>query len=238
MKLRFFFTLFIAASIIVSCTGEDDEGNTNNDTPTVIVNPNQIDLPNGNFEDGLEGWTIKKYSNGDKTTVEIVEGQGVKSTKCLKIQQYPNDGKCCVGVGRELTSLEPDQMYRMKARIRYADIVQGEGTGPVIFSPNTKQYWNASEYLYGTGLEIWRTVSVDFLADDDGKATITAALGFWQGGLANGGRSTGTVYFDNITVTKVTNELSMMESEHMRVFLDPTMVSISSEILKEWIGNG
>lgn len=241
MRLRFLFTFCIAASIIVSCTREDNEDNTsndsNNDTPVVILNPHQVDLQNGNFENDLDGWTIKRYSNGDKTTVEIVEGLGVKNTKCLKIQQYPNDGKCCVGVEREVTGLEPDQMYRMKARIRYSDIVDGEGTGPVIFSPNTKQYWNASEYVYGTALDIWRTVSVDFLADDDGKANITAALGFWQGGLANGGRSTGTAYFDNISVKKVTNELYMMESDHMRIFLDPTLVSISSEIIKEWIDN-
>lgn len=236
MKAKFIYCLCLSAVLASSCS-KDGNGNTPVEpvVPPVVEDPYAVELPNGNFEDGLEGWTVKKYANGDKTTVEVVDGQGVKNSRCLKIQQFPENGKCCVGVERKLTGLEPDQMYRITARIRYSDIPNGEGTGPVVFSPNTKQYWNSSKYLYGTELETWTNVVMDFMSDDNGEATITAALGFWQGGMANGGRSTGTAYFDNISVKKVSDELFQLESDHMRLYIEPTKVTISSQILSDWI---
>ena len=128
-------------------------------------------------------------------------------------------------------------MYRMTARVRYSDIPNGQGTGPVIFRPNTKQYWNSSCYLYGTELKRWTTVTVDFLSDDSGEAEIVAALGFWQGGMANGGRSTGTAYFDNISVVKVTDELFTLESKYVKIFIEPSKVTISSQVLQKWLEN-
>ena len=238
MKVKLLSALLLGAFFLSACT-EKEGGNTGgDDTPILpIENPNQIDLPNHNFEEGLEGWTVYRNSNATKTLIEVVEGQGVKNSKCLKVQQLPENGKCCAGVSRQLTGLEPDQMYRLSVRVRYSDIPNGEGTGPVIFSPNSKQYWNSSKYLYGTELEKWTTVVVDFLADDNGNATIVVALGYWQGGMANGGRSTGTAYFDNLTLLKVTSELFMMESDHMRFFFEPSKVTISSTLIKTWIDN-
>lgn len=236
MKLKFFSALMIGAMFISACTKDGSEGPVDNGgTTTPIVDPNVIDLPNGNFENDLEGWTIKAYANGDKTTVEIVEGQGVKGSKCLKIQQLPENKKCCVGVTRQLTGLEPDQMYRLSARIRYSDITKNEGTGPVIFSPNNKQYWNSSKYLYGTELKDWTNVTVDFMTDDNGCATIVAALGYYQGGMQNGGHSTGTAYFDNISLKKVSSELYNLESEHMRIFWESSKVVVGADILNRWI---
>ena len=166
-----------------------------------------------------------------------LNGEGVNNSKALKIQQLPENDECCVGVKRTLTNLEPDQMYRMTARIRYSDIPNGQGTGPVIFRPNSKQYWNSSRYLYGTELKNWTNVTVDFMSDDNGEAEIVAALGFWQGGMANGGRSTGTAYFDNISVVKVTDELFTLESEYMRIFIEPSKVNISLQVLQQWLKN-
>ncbi len=239
MKVKLLSALMFGAILFSACSKEGD-GTPGGDTdqPTKpIVDPNVIDLPNGNFENGLEGWTIKAYANGGKTTVEVVEGQGVKNSKCLKIQQLPENKKCCVGVTRQLTGLEPDQMYRLSARIRYSDIPKNEGTGPVIFSPNSKQYWNSSKYLYGTDLKDWTNVVVDFMTDDNGCATIVAALGYYQGGMQNGGHSTGTAYFDNLSLKKVTSELFNLESNHMRIYWESSKVVIGSNILSKWINN-
>ena len=239
MKVKLLSALMFGAILFSACSKEGD-GTPGGDTdqPTKpIVDPNVIDLPNGNFENGLEGWTIKAYANGGKTTVEVVEGQGVKNSQCLKIQQLPENKKCCVGVTRQLTGLEPDQMYRLSARIRYSDIPKNEGTGPVIFSPNSKQYWNSSKYLYGTDLKDWTNVVVDFMTDDNGGATIVAALGYYQGGMQNGGHSTGTAYFDNLSLKKVTSELFNLESDHMRIYWEASKVVIGSNILSKWINN-
>ena len=72
------------------------------------------------------------------------------------------------------------------------------------------------------------------MSDDNGEAEIVAALGFWQGGMANGGHSTGTAYFDNISVVKVTDELFTLESEYMRIFIEPSKVNISLQVLQQW----
>lgn len=236
MKLKF-TQLFIFIICFVAC--KDDNNVIPEDSPTspVIENPNAIEISNASFENGLEGWTRVEYANGSKTLLEVVDGEGVNDSKALKIQQLPENDKCCVGVKRTLTDLEPDQMYRMTARIRYSDIPNGQGTGPVIFRPNSKQYWNSSRYLYGTELKNWTNVTVDFMADDNGEAEIVAALGFWQGGMANGGRSTGTAYFDNISVVKVTDELFTLESEYMRIFIEPSKVNISVQVLQQWLKN-
>lgn len=235
MKLKF-LQLFIFIVSFATCKDDDNAIPEEPLTPP-IENPNAIEISNASFENGLEGWMRIDYKNGSKTLLEVVDGEGVNKSKALKIQQLPENDKCCVGVKRTLTNLEPDQMYRMTAYIKYSDIPDGQGTGPVIFRPNSKQYWNSSRYLYGTDLKNWTNVTVDFMSDDKGEADIVAALGFWQGGMTNGGYSTGTAYFDNISVVKVTDELFTLESEHMRIFIEPSKVNISSQDLQQWLEN-
>lgn len=241
MRKSLFFIVPLAFMSMCACTPDNSSTDIEPEVPVTPPvsepDPNAVELINPDFEDGLDGWTVKRYAKGDKADIEIAEGKGVGGSKCLSIFQHPNDGPCCVGVERTLTGLEPDQMYRMTARVKYSDVPDGQGTGPVLFSPNTKQYWNSSKYLYGTNLKSWTTVSVDFLSDDDGNAKITAALGFWQGGMANGGHSSGAAYFDEITVVKVTDELLTLESEHMRIFFEPSKVFVSTEILQAWLAN-
>ena len=111
------------------------------------------------------------------------------------------------------------------------------GCGACVFSESTKQYWNCSKFTYGTRLDEWTTVTCDFMSDDFGQARIVCALGFWQGGRANGGKSTGTAYFDNIRVREVTDELYMRESKHIRLFLEPTKVVVSNEVIDQWLAN-
>ena len=55
---------------------------------------------------------------GGKVTVEVVEGAGVNDSRCIKIQQFAENGRCGVGIKQKLTGLEPDQMYRMYAKVK------------------------------------------------------------------------------------------------------------------------
>ena len=100
-----------------------------------------------------------------------------------------------------------------------------------------KQYWGASKFLYGTNLKNWTSLYADFLSQDDGTAEIVCALGFRYGGTTNGGYSTGTVYFDNVSVVKVTDELFMQEGEHVRLFIEPSQVYASAKQITEWLAN-
>ena len=252
MKKNLFFAFLIAGALCCTACGGDDavEGGEVDKPSTeipVIPDPNAVEISNNGFEEAelvdgewqIKDWTIKRNygpsAANKKASVTIAEGQGRQNSRALKIQQLPANGKCCVVLERELTGLEPDMMYRMSASLRYSDIPNNEGYGPVLFSPNTKQYWNSSKYYYGTNLENWTTTYVDFLTDDNGKAKICIGLGFWQGGAANGGYSTGTVYWDHVTVTKVTSQMYMRESEHMRVWFEPGLMSTTSVVIDEWL---
>ena len=254
MKKNLFYAFLLAGAMcMVACGGDDVEDTGKEDKPgtgteiPVIPDANAVEISNNGFEEAEESngewkikdWTINRNygprSANQKASVSIVDGAGRNNTRALKIQQLPSNGKCCVVLERELSGLEPDMMYRMSASLRYSDIPNNEGYGPVLFSPNTKQYWNSSKYYYGTELESWTTTYVDFLSDDNGKAKICIGLGFWQGGAANGGYSTGTVYWDHVTVTKVTTQMYMRESEHMRIWIEPGKMNTSSAVIDEWL---
>lgn len=155
-----------------------------------VVDPNAVEVVNSGFEKGLEGWTRVDFHNGGKVTVEVVEGAGVNDSRCIKIQQFPENGRCGVGIKQKLTGLEPDQMYRMYAKVKYSDIPQDEGRGAILFDMSQKQFWGASKFLYGTNLRNWTSLHFDFLSQDDGTAEIVCSLGFRYGGTTNGGYST------------------------------------------------
>lgn len=192
-----------------------------------------VSLANGDFENGLEGWSRRDYGNGSAAKVEIVNGEGENGSKALKISQSASNGKCSVAVERTITGLEPDQMYRMTARMKYSDIANG--CGAVIFSPNDRQYWNASVWTSGSS-NGWTTAIVDFMSDDNGTAKISCALGFWLSTIANGGYATGTVYYDNVTIAKVTpNEHYMRESKHIRIFFDAAKTSVTDVATDAWL---
>lgn len=239
----------ISVSLTENTTQSPRSGNVllkGKDRPEVVVKIpikqlsnyySPIELSNKDFENGLQDWTINRYHNGTKTKVEVVDGAGVNGSKAIKISQAAADGICSVAVERKLTGLDAEQMYRAMAYVRYENIPNDQGCGAVMFSPNTNQYWNASEYTYGTNTT-YKKVFVDFLTDASGNATISLALGFWQGGLANGGRSTGVAYYDDVDVIKVTdNELYMRESEHMKIFWDPVQVICEDHHIDTWLNN-
>lgn len=236
-KLHLVFCVVLTVAIGGwSCGGDEDHSPTGPDKPGPET-PNTVAIVNGAFEKGLDGWTRVNFNNGGKTSVEVSDGNGVNDSRCIRIQQFPENGKCGVGIKQKIKGLEPDQMYRMYAKIRYSDIPQDEGRGAVLFDLSTNQHWNASRFVYGTNLKSWTQVYVDFLAQEDGTAEIVCSLGFRLGGTLNGGYSTGTVYFDNVTVVKVTDELYMKQSKHVRLFAEPTQVYANQQQVSEWLAN-
>ena len=219
--------------------GGDDDGKKPAPTPGPDNpdNPYAVKVVNGTFEAGLDGWQCVDFHNGANATVEVVEGAGVGDSRCIRIQQFPEKGKCCVGIKQKLTGLKPDCMYRVYAKIRYSDIPENLGRGAVLFDMSQKQLWGASKFVYGTNLKSWTSLYADFMSDDDGTAEIVCALGFRYGGTTNGGYTYGTVYYDNISVVEVSDELYMQEGEHIRLFIEPSKVFVSAQTLARWIAD-
>ncbi len=235
MKRNLLFAFLCAGALSLCACGSDDDGNKKPWTPPApIENPNKIALENAGFEDGLEGWTIKNFSNGSKTTVEIVEGEGLGGSKAAKIQQWPEDGKCCVALERKLTGLEPDMVYRASASIRYSDLY--DGCGAILFAGDDRQHWNSSKFNSGTKLDNWTTIHFDFVTDDNGEALVYLALGFkWDSYPNIGGRSTGTVFYDNFSVVKLSSEMVQRESEHIRFYCYTNKVTTSTMNIDKWL---
>lgn len=235
MKTRFIlYPLLAAACLATACGGDDEKALVLPGPNTATPDPYVMKLSNSTFEDGLTDWVVDSDAAGKSAIVEVVEKEGVDGSKCLKVQQYAENGKCYAGVKRTITGLKADAMYRLSARVKYSDIAAG--CGACVYPQSAKQYWNCSKFTSGTHTD-WTTLTCDFMTDDNGSAVICCSLGFWQGGRANGGKSTGTAYFDNVTVREVTDELYMRESKHIRLFLDPSKVAASNDTVDKWLAN-
>lgn len=211
--------------------GNEGDGGNENDNPT--DSQYLVELSNADFEDGMSGWNTHNYKDATQATVEIVEGAGVGGSKCVKISQKSTNTVCCMAVERTLTNLKPETMYRMTAKVKYENVAKG--CGAVIFHHNIIQYWNSSEYLLGTNMSEWTTATVDFLSDEKGSATICCALGYWLGGKQDGGRSTGTVYYDDVKVVEVSNELYMRSGKHMAIYIDPAQIKVPDASIDAWL---
>lgn len=220
--------------------GDEGDGNTGNegggnegDDGSYDESKYLVELSNSDFEQGMEGWSTHNYKDATQASVEIVEGMGVDGSKCVKISQKATNTVCSMAVERTLTGLKPETLYRMTAQVKYENVVKG--CGAVIFNHSEIQYWNSSEYLLGTNMDEWTTALVDFLTDQHGNATICCALGYWLGGKQDGGRSTGTVYYDNVKVVEVSNELYVRHGKHMSIYIDPSQIQIPDSSVDAWL---
>lgn len=229
-----------AVCALWACGGDDDGGGKQPGPDPGPDNPKDhyaVKIVNSTFEAGLDGWQRVDFYNGGNASVEVVEGAGVDGSRCIRIQQFPEKGKCSVGIKQKITGLKPDCMYRVYAKIRYSDIPENLGRGAVLFDLSEKQHWGASKFVYGTNLKSWTSLYADFMSDDNGTAEIVCALGFRYGGTTNGGYTYGTVYYDNISVVEVSDELYMQEGEHIRLFIEPSKVFVSARTIAEWVAN-
>lgn len=212
--------------------GDDNTGNEGGDDSTGESNY-LVEMSNSDFEQGLAGWETNNYKDAKQATVEIVEGMGVNGSKCVKISQKSNGPVCCMAVERVLTGLKTETLYRMTAKVKYENVAKG--CGAVIFNHSDIQYWNSSEYLLGTSMDEWTTATVDFLTDQFGSARICCALGYWLGGKQDGGRSTGTVYYDDVQVVEVSDQMYIRHGKHMSIYIDPSQIQIPDASIDAWL---
>lgn len=247
MKLKKIYLLATAVFMIATCGCGKETEKTTPDTPDKpqghVTTEYDVPVLNAAFDEDLvddasKGWAEYRVGgNSSKATVKICEPDSRCDSRYLLIQQRPSDGKCCAGVHQVFSGLKPLGVYRATARIKYSDIPQGEGCGACLFPVSTDQYWGCSRFLYGTSLKDWTSTSVDFVADENGKADLVCALGFWQGGRGNGGHSTGAFLVDYVYVKEVSSELTIIDGEHIRLLLETGKVTISTDQLQNWVNH-
>lgn len=128
-------------------------------------------------------------------TVEYLPEGGADGSGCVKIASAE---KTALAIKHKLTGLHPGKLYRLSALMKCDSVQDGRGAVLYLDPEGLEQSWNASEFAYGTN--DWTEVYLDFVPDRQGEAVVCCGLGFpW--GTYNGGKASGTVWYDNVKVT-------------------------------------
>ena len=175
-----------------------------------------------------KNWT-DNASDAKQATVEYLSKGGVDNSGCVKIT---NPEKGSVRIMHDLKGLTPGQLYRMSAKMKCEGVKEGRGAVIFLNPEGLEQSWNASEFAYED--KDWTDVYMDFVPDQKGNATICCSLGFpW--GTYNGGKALGTVWYDDVRVVPVTDQMYKRESEHIVVWFDPEKVTVTDEQMDQWL---
>jgi mono/diheme cytochrome c family protein len=157
--------------------------------PAKILPSNLI--PNADFSEsgsGIpKGWSLHMYG-GDRSSVKMsMSDQGRNQSKALQITATESVD---AGAGIEL-QLEPDTNYRFSAWVRTQNVKRTGGLGAMI---NVHGAQEKSKGMDGT--KDWQLLSFDFKTDGDGRELLHCLLGGYGG-------STGTAWFDDLSLTKL-----------------------------------
>ena len=175
-----------------------------------------------------KNWT-DNAADAKQATVEYLSKGGVDNSGCVKIT---NPEKGSVRIMHDLKGLTPGQLYRMSAKMKCEGVKEGRGAVIFLNPEGLEQSWNASEFAYED--KDWTDVYMDFVPDQKSNATICCSLGFpW--GTYNGGKALGTVWYDDVRVVPVTDQMYKRESEHIVVWFDPEKVTVTDEQMDQWL---
>ena len=163
-------------------------------------------------------------------TVEYLPEGGADGSGCVKIASAE---KTALAIKHKLTGLHPGKLYRLSALMKCDSVQDGRGAVLYLDPEGLEQSWNASEFAYGTN--DWTEVYMDFVPDRQGEAVVCCGLGFpW--GTYNGGKASGTVWYDNVKVTPAPEEaLYTREGEHIVLRLDRDKVTVSDADIDAWL---
>lgn len=230
--LQYFWVLILCAT--VSCSSSKnpiefpdiDEENPGGVTETNLVSnydfEKDIDLAISSTAVG-EKWSYIGGWNETKAKVEQLDNRGVNNSRCLAIIALTDDVD--VKVAQKITGLKANTPYRITARVKTENVTNGKGAHlslDYLWAPT-------SEGIVGT--QNWTTVSLDIdEAPQSGEITLCLRLG------NTSAASRGVAYFDNIVVKENTN-LYIRESDHVKIVVEKSNVSVSDAVIDKWLGN-
>lgn len=193
-------------------------------------NPNIFTENFDKYKKYTQNWKEDNPRRFGKIKYSIDEGVG--GSGCVKIT---SSEKSSTTIQHKITGLEPGKLYRFSAMMKCKDVKNGRGAVLFMRPDGLEQPWNASEFTYGDC--DWKEVYIDFACPQSGEATICCGLGFpW--GTVNGGKASGTVWYDNVTVRAVDDEkdnIYTRESKHLILKLQRDYVTISDSEVDTWL---
>lgn len=183
------------------------------------------------LSDTSSGWSITAEKAEDATALWSAD-QGIDGSGCIALSA---ENRGTLYVTRTFEGLNPDKLYRATAWVRTEDVAEGRGAIMRVEIPESKQVWNASEFVYGT--TDWQEVYIDFVAGADGSAELRLSLGSFPG-TYNGGTAKGKAWWDNLVVRETTDEqIYSRQSEHIVLLVDKDKMVISDEEVDKWLSN-
>jgi hypothetical protein len=147
------------------------------------------------------------------------DDKGYGNSRCLVIHA---DQTTDVGF-RQVIKVEPGTAYTITARVKAEKVSGGAGAHLSL------DYLWAPKSPAVVGTTGWTTTSLDIEPTTD-EVTLCLKLGNTAGDCS------GTAYFDNVSI-RVNNNLYVKESDHIRLILDKYQLSVSDELIEQWLEN-
>ena len=227
-------------SVMVACGTKDSiqvpdlPATDNGQAPVVPTGPKKNFVTNGDLEEDIsvemaeeavEGeWRYIGGWNPGAAQVAQADGKGVDGSRCLSIIAVNEDTD--VMFAQKVTGLTPGGCYKATAKVKTDMITGGKGANlclDYLWAP-------ASEGVTGS-VSKWKTIHLD--VDDvpeSGEVTLCLRLG------STAASSSGLVYFDDVRMYE-NDDLYIRSSEHLRLVIDKKDVTVSDEIIDEWLSN-
>lgn len=228
--------LLLAVLLAVSCSGKD--------TPSIVAPEPSGPAPsegsgalggiisNQNFEDDIDftkhsgelrpgKWYYVGGWNDSAAKVSLIDGYGYKDSRCLCIAATERTVDVAVAQKIKVT---PGRFYRVSAKIKTTGVSGANSESGASISLNTVG-GKKSHRVYGT--QDWTTVTLEIEPDTE-YVEIALRLG------ANCDDARGVAYFDNVSIS-YNEDLYIQESEHFILMLEKEYVSVSENIIGEWL---
>ena len=158
------------------------------ETTDILLN-GDFELNSGSGSTMPTNWS-NYYGNQTERTIETSISDGINNSSCIKLTNTSNKLNMAL---QTLTGLEPNATYRVTGYIKGVDIATGAYNNGAHLQVGVSYQVDSTTTNWQTGTFDWKQATVYFVANHAGKATIECRL-----------TNSGTAYFDNLTVEKIT----------------------------------
>ncbi len=171
------------------------------------------------------GWKYIGGWNDGAGEIIYSETEGIDGSPCLGLRSKNATTSVDLIVAQVIEGLDPNKTYRVSAKVKVKNV---SGFGANICSGNG--YCMRSDVGVKGSSTTWETVSFDIDHAPGGKALICLRLGY------SGDSATGTVYFDNVTISDQ-SQLYVCEGEHVKISFSKSQLSVGADNLTKWVSN-
>ena len=164
-----------------------------------------------------DNWSYIGGWNGGAATPQQFDDRGMKGSRCLALSAEEDVD---VAFAQKI-KVTPGTPYKASARIK-TEAVSGGAGGHL-----SLDYLWAPRSEAVTASKDWTYVTLEFEPETE-YVTLCLKLGNTAASCS------GTAYFDNVSL-KVNTDLHILASEHARLVVDKSLVTVSDDVIMDWL---